>query len=69
MTATTATPTPNAFLTHVGNLSMHRSDDATAYVLTVTATGEYVGTYPTARAASDAGIARITAAYKARRRA
>jgi hypothetical protein len=66
---TTTTATPNAFLTHVGNLSMHRSEDATAYVLTVTATGEYVGTYPTARKASDAAITRITAAYEARRRA
>lgn len=64
MNATTATP--NAFLTHVGDLSMHRNDDATAYVLTVTATGEHVGTYPTARAASDAGIARIAAAHKVR---
>lgn len=60
------TRTPNAFLTHVGNLSMHRSDDATAYVLSVTATGEYVGTYPSAKAASDAGIARIAAAYRAK---
>jgi hypothetical protein len=58
------TTTPNAFLTHVGNLSIHRSDDATAYVLSVTATGEVVGTYPTAKAASNAGIARIAAAYK-----
>lgn len=64
MTAQTATP--NAFLCRVGNLDMHRSDDASAYVLTVAATGEYVGTYPTAKAASDAGIARIAAAYKAR---
>lgn len=63
----TTTRTPSAFLTHVGNLSMHRSDDATAYVLTVTATGEYIGTYPTARAASDAGIARIAAAHRARK--
>lgn len=58
--------TPKAFLTHVGNLSVHRSDDARAYVLTVTATGEHVGTYPTARAASEAGVARIAAAYKRR---
>jgi hypothetical protein len=60
---TTTTATPNAFLTHVGNLSIHRSDDATAYVLSVTATGEVVGTYSTAKAASNAGIARIAAAY------
>lgn len=64
MTATTATP--NAFLARVGNLSIHRSADATAYVLTVTATGELVGTYSTAKQANDAGIARVAAAYKAR---
>lgn len=63
----TSTKTPSAFLTHVGNLSMSRSADATAYVLTVTATDEYVGTYPSAQAASKAGIARITAAHKPRR--
>lgn len=67
MTAKTATP--NAFLCAVGNLSMSRSSDATAYVLTVTATGAVVGTYPTAKAASDAGIKRIAAAYKASKRA
>jgi hypothetical protein len=64
----TSTATPAAFLTHVGNLSMHRSDDATAYVLTVTATGEQVGTYPTAKAATAAGYKRIAAAYKASKR-
>lgn len=66
MTATTATP--NAFLAHIGNLTMSRSADAAAYVLTVTATGEHVGTYPTAQAADRAGVARIAAAYKARKR-
>jgi hypothetical protein len=65
----TSTKTAGAFLTRVGNLSVHRSDDATGYVLTVTATGEYVGTYPTAKAATDAGVARIAAAHKARRNA
>lgn len=66
---TTTTATANAFLCTVGNLSMHRSADATAYVLTVTATGEAVGTYPTAKAATDAGFKRIAAAYKASKRA
>lgn len=63
MTAQTATP--NAFLCQVGNLRMHRSADATAYVL-LTAAGEEIGTYPTAAAANAAALARITAAYRAK---
>lgn len=62
MTSTAAAPL--TFLAYVGNLSMHRSDDATAYLLTVTTTGEVVGVYPTAKAAREAGIARIASAYK-----
>lgn len=60
--------TPGAFLTNVGNLSMYRTadDECAEFVLTVTATGEQVGIYPTARAATDAGVARIAAAYAAR---
>lgn len=64
----TSTATPGPFLARVGNLSLYRTtnDETAEFVLTVTATGEQVGIYPTARAATDAGVARIAALYSAR---
>lgn len=49
-------------MTRVGNLTISKT--AEGYVL-ATLTGQTVGTFPTARAANAAGIARIAAAHKA----
>lgn len=59
--ATAARTAPTA---QVGNHLIYKTG-ATSFVLT-TLDGETVGTYPTARKATDVAVARIAAAYKAR---
>lgn len=55
--------TPTA---QVGNLHVFKTGDD-RYVLK-TLTGELLGMYPTARMATDAAVARITASYRAGKR-
>lgn len=59
MNATQTAPTAR-----IGNYLLYKTAPA-AFVLR-TLEGETVGTYPTAKKASDAAIALVTAAYKAR---
>ena len=62
---TTKQNTPGAFLTTVGNYSVNRDTTGALYVVR-DAQGAEVGTYPTARAATEAAFQAIVAARGAK---
>lgn len=62
MTATTTAPT-----VRVGNFHVYKTGAATFVLRSLD--GETVGTFPTARKATDHALALVTAAYKASKRA